>query len=193
MRRAISSLLIASFAVAATTLAVLALPTQAQTPPSLPMHASMHSPERMAEHQQKRLDKLEKKLNLQASQQAAWATYKSSVLAAGTERAAKMKQTHEEMQKKSAADMSAPQRMEERAKHLREQADAMSRHAQQTQALYQVLTPEQRTIMDLMSERGMHHGLHAMRGAMGGALGGAMGGGMRDMNHGGMPKGAPQR
>jgi predicted RNase H-like nuclease (RuvC/YqgF family) len=107
---------------------------------------------------QKRLDKLEKKLNLKPDQQAAWGTYKSAVLAQASERAAKMKAHHEQMKSGATkpAEMNAPQRMEEHAKHMREMADNMSRMAQNTQSLYQALTPEQRTIFDLMHQhRGM--------------------------------------
>ncbi len=128
---------------------------------------------------QKHLDRLEKKLNIKPDQQTAWGTYKSAMLAQAGERAAKMKAHHEQMKAGSnkPAEMSAPQRMEEHAKHMREMADNMSRMSQQTQSLYQVLTPEQRTIFDLMHQhRGMKGGMRGM-GGMG------LGGDMHGMQH----------
>lgn len=168
------SLVIGTGLVAVTAIAVL---SNAQTTPTPPQG---HGPGMMQGHgmpmmmnpgarAQKHLDKLEKKLNLKPEQQAAWSTYKSAVLAQANEHAAKMKAHHEQMKSGAAkpAEMNAPQRMEERAKHMREMADGMSRMAQQTQALYQVLTPEQRTIVDLMHQhRGMGKRMMMMRGGM---------------------------
>lgn len=155
-RPAFKLLSISAVALAASALLTTAPPSYAQTPPP-PAAQSMHrmpTPEQMTAHAQKRLDKLERSLNLQPGQQAAWASYKGAALADMKEHAAKM-QLHREQMQQSAA-MSAPQRMEEQAKQMREHADALSRKAQQTQSLYSVLTPDQRTIFDLQMQRHSH-------------------------------------
>ncbi len=159
-RPAFKLLSISAIALAASVLLTAAPPSHAQTttpPPAAPQGMPL-SPQQMAAHAQRRLDKLERTLNLQPGQQAAWASYKSSALADMNDRAAKMQQRREQMQQATA--MPAPQRMEEHAKRMREHADALSRKAQQTQSLYQTLTPEQRTIFDLqMQKHGRRHAL----------------------------------
>lgn len=169
-RPAFRWLSIGAVALAASVLLTAAPPSHAQTsPPPAAAPQSMHrmppSPQQRAAHAQKRLDKLERSLHLQPGQQAAWASYKSSALADMNDRAAKMQQRREQMQRDQASGatttVSAPQRMEERAKRMREHADALSREAQQTQSLYQTLTPEQRTIFDLQLQK------HGRRQALG--------------------------
>jgi DNA anti-recombination protein RmuC len=163
-RPALKLLNISAVALAASLLLTAAPPSLAQTttaPPAAPSAQRMPlSPQQMAAHAQKRLDKLERSLNLQPGQQAAWASYKSSALADMNDGAAKMQQRREQMQRDQASGatttVSAPQRMEERAKRMREHADALSRKAQQTQSLYSVLTPEQRTIFDLQMQGHRH-------------------------------------
>jgi hypothetical protein len=169
-RPAFKLLSISAVALAASLLLTAAPPSHAQTtttpPPAAPqgLQRMPPSPQQMAAHAQKRLDKLERSLNLQPGQQAAWASYKSSALADMNDRAAKMQQRREQMQRDQASGatttVSAPQRMEERAKRMREHADALSRKAQQVQSLYAALTPEQRTIFDLqMQKHGRRHAL----------------------------------
>jgi predicted metal-dependent enzyme (double-stranded beta helix superfamily) len=133
----------------------------AQTPPAPPAQGMHHMPtqQQMAAHAQKRLDKLERSLNLQPGQQAAWGSYKNSALADMNERGAKMQQHREQMQRdqaSGAAAVPAPQRMEAHAKRMHEHADALSRKAQQVQSLYAALTPEQRTIFDLQQQKHAH-------------------------------------
>jgi periplasmic protein CpxP/Spy len=171
-RPALKLLSVSAAALAASMLLTAAPPSHAQTTtapsPAAPSAQRMPlSPQQMAAHAQKRLDKLERSLNLQPGQQAAWASYKSSALADMNDRAAKMQQRREQMQRDQASGatstVSAPQRMEERAKRMREHADALSRKAQQVQSLYAALTPEQRTIFDLqMQKHGRRHALGLM-------------------------------
>jgi periplasmic protein CpxP/Spy len=170
-RSALKLLSISAVALAASVLLTAAPPSHAQTPPPAAAPQGLQrmplSPQQMAAHAQKRLDKLERSLNLQPGQQAAWASYKSSALADMNDRAAKMQQRREQMQRDQASGATttvpAPQRMEERAKHMREHADALSRKAQQVQSLYAALTPEQRTIFDLqMQKHGRRHALGLM-------------------------------
>ena len=97
---------------------------------------------------QGRLDHLNKKLNLTAAQQPAWAGFSSAMLKLAQERAQGMENWNSADRSK-LRDMSTPDRLEGMAARMRTGAERLSRLATDTKIFYAELSPEQKTIFDL--------------------------------------------
>lgn len=139
-------------------LALLGLNAGAQgMPPAGPMPEGMHAHAgapggRMAEHQARRLDAIKAKLQLNASQEAAWSSF-ASVVQARPAMAGHMQQ-HQALMR-----LSTPERLERmkamRSQHQAEMNAFMDRRAEATMAFYATLTPEQKKVFDEETARMM--------------------------------------
>lgn len=115
-------------------------------------HASFVPEERAARH----LDELKSALKLQAAQEGAW----NAFAAAAQEQAKAMGKARDEMHGKQAR--TAPERMDLARKLAREREQGMDKVAQAMKALYEILTPEQRKVLD--QQHGGRMGGHRMHG-----------------------------
>lgn len=102
-----------------------------------PRHAAF-APEEQAEWQ---LGGLRSALKLQPAQEGAWNAFANSAL----EQAKQMGQTRDEMWEKART---MPERMELTSKLVKEREQGMEKVTRKMQALYEVLTPEQRKVLD---------------------------------------------
>ncbi|MGA8137375.1 MAG: Spy/CpxP family protein refolding chaperone [Pseudomonas gingeri] len=142
--------------------------TQVMANPQMPASGGMfklHSEFDWIKHTQLTLDDLKGKLNLKAEQLPAWETWSSGVLADAKEQ---LKKDNGEGEKDAAApkalvDQTTPERMARGIERLRAQTQWMQAHlvrldaAQvRTQAFYDTLAAEQKTIFDLFWTV-MHH------------------------------------
>jgi len=104
-----------------------------------------------------RLGALKTQLKITASQEAAWKTYADQA----KQQAASMPAMHAQM---TAAGMTAPERAALRTALMQQRISAMAAMDTAFNALYAVLTPEQKVIADqnfgMMGQHGMH-GRHA--------------------------------
>ena len=107
------------------------------------------------EYAQKNLDRLQQQLHLKDSQQAAWAQYKAFILGSLTSHEKGMEDRHSH-RSEARESMSTPARIQEMVAHMREHADKLEKLGKQTDAFYQTLSPEQKTIFDLHWKG--HHG-----------------------------------
>jgi Skp family chaperone for outer membrane proteins len=112
-------------------------------------------------HMQRDLDNLSKKLALQDTQKEAWRAYADSALNRTKDRASKMQEMRGQRHRESANEDTAA-RLDRMSQVMRERADELGKIAQDTRSLQSVLTPEQKTILDLywkaQFRRGtMHH------------------------------------
>jgi hypothetical protein len=98
-------------------------------------------------HMQRNLDKLEKKLNLQDQQKAAWQTYSDSAISRAREAMAKMEEHRSHMGELTEVDTAT--KLDKMSQAMRERADQLQKVAQDTRTFEGVLSPEQKTIFDL--------------------------------------------
>ena len=105
-----------------------------------------------------RLADLKAQLKISSAQETAWQTF----AAQAKEQAASRQAMRARMQDGTGT---APERMEQRATAMQQRAAAMPTMTKAFNALYAVLTPEQKTIADqnvgMMGHRGMRHGPRA--------------------------------
>ena len=105
-----------------------------------------------------RLSDLKAQLKIVSAQEAAWQTF----AAQAKERAASRQAMRARMQDGTGT---APERMEQRATAMQQRAAGMATMTTAFNALYAVLTPEQKAIADqsvgMMGHRGMHRGPRA--------------------------------
>jgi protein CpxP len=92
---------------------------------------------------QKHLDKLKADLKIQPSQEGAWQAYESKVQAQG----AKMKVLHQQATTDTKT-LTLPERLDQRTAFMKQREADMEDMNTSLKALYAVLTPEQRAIMD---------------------------------------------
>jgi periplasmic protein CpxP/Spy len=123
-----------------------------------PMGASFgghgRSPEKIAQHFEKRQSDLHDKLKLNASQEGAWKTYVARI------------KPQEPQQRPDRAEMEklpAPERMERMYGFMQENEKRMADRIAATKEFYAVLTPEQKKIFDEEFRPGPGHRRH--RGA----------------------------
>lgn len=123
-----------------------ALTVQAQEGSHHQYAATKFDAAKMAEHMEKRQQKLHDALKITSEQETAWQTYisavKSDLHAAHADRVA-MK------------DLPAPQRMEKHIELAKRHTAIMENHLNALKTFYAVLTPEQQKIMDKAVTR--HH------------------------------------
>jgi len=105
-----------------------------------------------------RLSDLKAQLNINSTQEAAWQTF----AAQAKQQAAGMQAMRAQMHEGTGT---APERMGQRATAMQERAAGMAAMTNAFNALYAVLTPEQKAIADqnvgMMGGRGMRHGPRA--------------------------------
>jgi Spy/CpxP family protein refolding chaperone len=105
-----------------------------------------------------RLSDLKALLKITATQESEWQAF----TAAAKEQATGMQAMRAQMQQGTG---SAPERMGQRATAMQQRTQAMATMTNALDALYAVLTPEQKTIADqhfgVMGPRGMRFGAHA--------------------------------
>ena len=105
-----------------------------------------------------RLADLKAQLNITSAQESAWQTF----TAQAKQQAATMQAMRAQMQEGAGT---APERMGQRAAAMQQRAAGMATMANAFNALYAVLTPEQKAIADqnvgMMGGRGMRHGPRA--------------------------------
>jgi Spy/CpxP family protein refolding chaperone len=105
-----------------------------------------------------RLADLKTQLKITSAQEAAWQTF----AAQAKQQAATRQAMHAQMQESTGT---APERMGQRATAMQQRAAGMATMTNAFNALYAVLTPEQKTIADqsvgMMGGRGMRHGPRA--------------------------------
>jgi Spy/CpxP family protein refolding chaperone len=114
-----------------------------------PRHASFNPQERADRH----LSELKSDLKLQPAQEAAW----NAFVAAAQEQSKSMGRARDEMHGKT---LTAPERMELASKFANEREQGIAKVSQAVEALYEVLTPEQRKVLD-QQHGGLRHG-HGM-------------------------------
>lgn len=108
-------------------------------------HDSARFAERMQEHRAAHLAQLREKLNLQASQQAAWDAF----VAATTITPPTTPHT-------DPSTLTAPQRLEQMLNRLRDHETRLAAHLQAVKTFYAALSPEQQKIFDDNFKK--HHG-----------------------------------
>ena len=105
-----------------------------------------------------RLSDLKTQLKITAAQEAAWQTYAGQA----KQQAAGMQAMRAQMTQGAAT---APERMAQRTAAMQQRSSAMVAMDSAFNALYAMLTPEQKTIADqnfgMMGQRGMHFGRRA--------------------------------
>ena len=101
---------------------------------------------------QHRLDDVAARLEIKASQQAAWQAYAATVLALGD--------LGEGMRARPAADADAATIARERAEHLTVFARKLTDIADATARLQGVLSPEQRSVLTEVTRNAGMHGMH---------------------------------
>ena len=111
---------------------------------------------------QGRLDHLNKKLNLTAAQQPAWASFSSAMLKLAQERA-QATEKWKSADHSKRRDMSTPDRLEKMADRMRTGAERLSRLASGTKTFYAELSPEQKTIFDLYAATGWRRHMPMMQ------------------------------
>lgn len=116
-----------------------------------PRHASFNPQVRAERH----LSELKSDLKLQPAQEAAW----NAFAAAAQEQGKAMGQARDEMHGKT---LTTPERMELASKFAKEREQGMAKVTQAMKALYEVLTPEQRRMLDQQQGGRRHgHGMHS--------------------------------
>jgi protein CpxP len=118
--------------------------------------ATKFDPAKMAEHVDKRAQKLHEALKLTAAQEPAWQTYLASLKS----ELPTMHGDHASMK-----DLPAPERLEKMIEMSKKHAEKMEAHLAAMKTFYAVLTPEQQKTFDQAVAR-MHHGQHRMGGMM---------------------------
>jgi Spy/CpxP family protein refolding chaperone len=105
-----------------------------------------------------RLTDLKAQLKISTTQEPAWQTFAD----AAKQQATGMQAMHARMQ---AGSGTAPERMAQRASAMQQRAEGMATMSKALDALYAVLTPEQKTIADqhfgTMGRHGRHSGMRA--------------------------------
>lgn len=129
----------------------------ATIPPASSAQATSHAPRDPVAWTQKRLDSLNKKLNLTSAQQSAWSNYSAAILKLAQERTQERAQWKAE--RSQAAEMSAPAKLERFAARMRAGANRLDKLAADTKAFYTVLSSEQKTIFELFAESGLRQNL----------------------------------
>lgn len=100
---------------------------------------------------QQRLERLGKKLNLKAAQQAAWQTYSTAMLGLAQQHAQE-REARMAGKRSAGEDMTTPDKLEKMAGSMRRQADSLGKMAADTRLFYAQLAPEQKTIFDLYAK-----------------------------------------
>lgn len=126
---------------------ITALPPAAAANPAEHCDTKHASPEKMHEHMKARLDKLAGRLEIKASQQAAWEEFSKSVEAMAERQA-----------NKPSDDADAAAIARYRADRAAGFAKKMAAIADATAKLQAVLTDSQRKILNQESRRFLHHG-----------------------------------
>ena len=106
---------------------------------------------------QQNLDNLARKLSLKDDQMAAWQAYADRAISRTRERAARIDDFRSH---KDKADADTASRLDKMSQAMRARADELEKVAQDTRALQEALSPEQKTIFDLYwkaHQRGMMH------------------------------------
>lgn len=141
-------------ALAVSLLAVTGLVAAADNAPAANAPAGKHVPHQRydpVKHAQHKLDRLEEKLNLKDAQKTAWQAYADAILARAKERSARM----QEFDAKRGApkqDIDTAGRLDKAAERMHARADELQKLAQETRALQESLSPEQKAILDLYWE-----------------------------------------
>ncbi len=116
-------------------------------------HRGHHSAEERAEHMQERMEALKSKLGIRAEQEAAWDAF----TAAQQAQMAAMAENHKvrKGQREESADVSLPERLDNRTAFMEARMAGMKLVAQTMKDLYAVLDDEQKAIADeFMEHRG---------------------------------------
>jgi Spy/CpxP family protein refolding chaperone len=114
-------------------------------PPGKPAQHRQFDPEA---HTQRNLDKLAQLLNLKDQQKTAWQRYADSAMSRAKERAAKMEE-HRSHRGEARAEVDSATKLEKISQAMRNRADRLQKVAQDTRAIENVLSSEQKTIFDL--------------------------------------------
>lgn len=143
-------------ALAVSLLAATGLVAAADSAPAANSPAGKHAPHHRfdpVKHAQHKLDRLEEKLSLKDAQKTAWQTYADAVLARAKERSARMQEFHAR-RGAQRQDMDTAARLDKAAERMRARAEELQKMAQETRALQESLSPEQKAILDLYWKSG---------------------------------------
>lgn len=110
----------------------------------------MADPARMDGH----LDKMKKELNISAEQENAWSLFANTVKQQKTEMMSAMRGQMEQTSSSQSAK-SAPERISEHIKSMKQRVTGMEAVASAMQQLYAVLTPQQQEMLDARFGQGM--------------------------------------
>jgi LTXXQ motif family protein len=105
---------------------------------------------------QRNLDQLAQLLNLNDQQKTAWQRYADSAMSRAKDRAAKMEE-HRSHRGEARAEIDTATKLEKISQAMRNRADRLQKVAQDTRAIENVLSTEQKTIFDLYWKAQYHH------------------------------------
>jgi Spy/CpxP family protein refolding chaperone len=114
-------------------------------------------------HTQRNLDRLAQKLNLKDDQKVAWQRYADSAMSRAKERAAKMEERGSH-RGEARGEVDTATKLDKISQAMRNRADRLQKVAQDTRAIENVLSTEQKTIFDLywQAQYRHHMGHHHM-------------------------------
>jgi len=128
---------------------VQAQPASTAAPASAPQaHEHRHDPARMAERVNRRLADLRQKLQLQPTQEAAWASFS----------AAMQPHARQRPDAEALARMTTPDRIDHMRAMRERRNSEMDRRAEATKAFYAQLSAEQKKTFDAETARMFQHG-----------------------------------
>ena len=163
MKSVVKPLLISAL-VATAGLAAYAQGTGAPMPDRPSMHQRHMDPAKMQEMMAKRATALKAKLNLGATQEAAWATYLAA-MQPPADMGARMDPENRKKMHDEWAALTTPQRID-KMNEMKTRRDAeMAKRGDATKSFYAALSPEQQKVFDAST---MHHGRGGPHGGPGG-------------------------